>query len=311
MNEIALAVVHELEESHTQQVLNLIRECAHEDGYFPFSEHVLLHLRHGGDLHVTHVLATINGVLAGYAHLDITDDVDGPSAELAVSPRFRRLGVGTRLLSALMVLSRPRALRLWAHGQDAAATQLAHNFGFDKVRTLWQMRRSLLSPLKSASLPQDVTLRSFDPNTDADAWLECNRMSFINHPEQGRWTSNDLAARMKEDWFNPEGFLVAEHEGTMVGFHWTKVHGATDHDNHIHEPIGEIYVLGVVPEWQGRGLGKALTMSGLEYLRDLGLTQAMLYVNSEDTLAMHLYESLGFARWDTDTLFRDPLVPWH
>ncbi len=73
---------------------------------------------------------------------------------------------------------------------------------------------------------------------------------------------------------------------------------------HSHEPMGEVYVVGVDPSARGQGLGRGLTLAGLHYLRSLDLGQAMLYVDTTNTAAISLYESLGFARWDTDVLFR-------
>ena len=50
--------------------------------------------------------------------------------------------------------------------------------------------------------------------------------------------------------------------------------------------------------------GKALTIAGLNYLRSRSLPMAMLYVDANNAPALHLYESLGFAPWDTDVMYR-------
>ena len=75
----------------------------------------------------------------------------------------------------------------------------------------------------------------------------------------------------------------------MVGFCWTKLHEDT------HPLVGEIYVIGVDPDHAGRGLGRELTLAGLDHLhRVRGAEVGMLYVEHDNEPARRLYESLGF-----------------
>src|SRR5262249_26027068 len=151
-------------------------------------------------------------------------------------------------------------------------------------RALWQMRRSLQSRLGRPQLADGLTIRTFQVGQDEDAWVELNKKAFARHPEQGAWTRADLELREQEPWFDPAGFFLAERDGRIVGFHWTKIHGRrADGHEHEHEAIGEVYVVGVDPAERGSGLGRALTLVGLRYLRAQGLSQVMLYVDETNT----------------------------
>ena len=298
-------------------VTSVVSAATESDGLHPLSEHVMLHLpltTSGPDRHVLVFVSTGGDErLGGYAHLDPTDAVEGASAEAVVHPDVRGHGIGRLMVEHLEQLSPDGRLRLWAHGQQSPARALAEALGYVSSRELWQMRRSLRAALPQTELPVGYRLRAFRPGQDDDAWLVVNAKAFAYHPEQGAWTRTDLHHRMAEEWFDPQGFLVLEApDGAMAGFHWTKVHGGTSPSDdgataHGHEPIGEVYVVGVSPDHQGRGLGRALTVAGLRHLRSLGLSQAMLYVDADNTSALRTYTGLGFTRWDVDVQFSRPL----
>ncbi|HET7407190.1 MAG TPA: mycothiol synthase [Mycobacteriales bacterium] len=290
-----------LDPEQVRAVTRLVDAVTDADGVRPLSEHVMLHLRHGGDDPTRNFLQYDGDELVGYAHLDVSDPVEGPSAELTVAPHARRRGHGRALVDALLDESGGN-LRLWAHGEGDAARALAGKLGFRQDRVLWQMRRSLYAPLPEPRLPAGITIRTFVVGRDEEGWVAVNARAFAEHPEQGTWTIEDLRLREREPWFDASGFFLAEHGDDLVGFHWTKVHGADG--SHHHEPIGEVYVVGVDPSMQGKRLGPALTLVGLRHLRARGLSQVMLYVDETNTPAIGIYEELGFARWDTDLCYR-------
>lgn len=296
-----------------RSVVRLASAAGDADGALPLSEHTMLHLRHGGDEPSVHLVVRDGEELLGYTHVDVTDRVEGPSAELVVHPMHRRRGLGRALVTAAITAARQAdeagRLRLWAHGDHPSANALALSLGFRRSRVLWQMRRSLFSGLPELTVPEGVRLRAFRPGEDDQEWVRLNRRAFAGHPEQGRWRLTDLRLRMREPWFDPAGFLLAEStgDGGLLGFHWTKVHGAVradqDEQRHGHDPIGEVYVLGVDPAAHGMGLGRCLTIAGLRYLRNRSLDQVMLYVDESNEGARALYTRLDFARWSTDVLF--------
>ncbi|WKU02660.1 mycothiol synthase [Micromonospora sp. HUAS LYJ1] len=275
------------------EVLALARLGGDADGADPFDEHTLLRLR-DPQAAAGHLTArTPEGTLTGYAHLDTTEPESGIGVELVVHPAFRRRGTGRALVRGVLAAA-TGPLRAWAHGDHPSAAALAVDLGFTRARVLWQLRRPLTGAVPPPRLPDGVTLRSFRPGADDDAWLALNARAFATHPEQGRWTTDDLRARLAEPWFDPEGFLLAvDAAGRLLGFHWTKVHERPGSAR-----TGEVYVVGVDPDAHGGGLGRALTTAGLAYLRDRrGLDRVMLYVDESNTAAVSLYERLGFARW--------------
>jgi mycothiol synthase len=311
-------VVGPLDTDEVQAVSALVEAATEADGVRPLSEHVMLHLRYGGDERVRNVLAWSGDTLLAYGHLDVTDEVAGASAELVVHPAHRGKGIGRALVSATLAETPDGRLRLWAHGDHPGAAALAASMGFRESRSLWQMRRSLYAAFPPVELPAGVTVRNFEPGRDDEAWVRLNAAAFRDHPEQGSWTLSDLHRREAEPWFDPAGFFLAERGDRLVGFHWTKVHGGEGdhhehpdgphaHEGHGHDPIGEVYVVGVDPDQRGTGLGRALTLVGLRHLRHRGLPDAMLFVDADNTAAIRLYSGLGFTRWETDVMFsRDP-----
>lgn len=218
--------------------------------------------------------------------------------EFVVDPEWRGVGFGRATLE--QVLSGGRSgLLAWSHGDHPAARALAASHGFAPVRTLLHLE---LSPLTApaVTVPEGYTL-SDGRGLDPAEWVALNARVFAAHPEQGRLTEDDLAARRAEPWFDEGDFLLLrDSEGRLVGYDWLKIEpGAT---------AGEIYVLGIAPEAAGRGLGRALLGAGLARMTERGCTAADLYVEAENRSAVALYRSLGFsdASIDVQYLQRTP-----
>jgi mycothiol synthase len=331
---VRITVRGKISPAEAQAVLLLADAAAAEDGVAPLSEQIVLHVRHGGDPAARNLLLWQGGELAGFAHLDAADGPpEGRSGELVIHPAHRGYGLGRALLQAIIAEAGGEPVRLWAHGDLPAAAALAASTGLSRTRALWRMSRSLHVPLAEPRLAPGVSVRTFVPGQDEPEWLTLNGRAFADHPEQGKWTREDIDRRERERWFDPAGFFLTERGGRLVGFHWTKIHpaGPAPADGTARSgdggqpgdsgsapsggtapagprargraPVGEVYVLGVDPAEQGTGLGRALTLLGLHYLRDRGLGEVMLYVDESNVAAIRLYESMGFSRAATDVMY--------
>ena len=253
-------------------VIRAVADAATEvDGAAPLDEATWLSLRAGDE--------GWGGVVAG-SGFALTR---GEAVHLVVHPDARDRGLATSWLEDI-----EGPAQAWSHGDHPAAAALARRFDFSRVRDLWVMRRPMNEPLPPVP---DTVIRAWTP-ADTDELLRVNAEAFADHPEQGAMDEANLAARMGEPWFDPAGLLVALDGERMLGFHWTKQHSAE---------LGEVYVVGIDPVAQGRGLGRALTLAGLHHLAGLGVAEVLLYVEADNHAARATYARLGFTHADADT----------
>jgi mycothiol synthase len=289
-----------------RQVRELVTAASEFDEVVPVGEQVLRELAHSRTEHLLFTGPHPSGggeaseVVVGYLNLSPSQQGAPGVAELVVHPQARRRGIGGRMVSAALSKTAGQQ-RFWAHGTLQPAQATASALGLVPVRELVQMRRSL-NGVTEPAVPDGVRIRTYAGSADDAEVLRVNNAAFAWHPEQGGWTAADLAGRRGEPWFDPEGFFLAfdERTDTLLGFHWTKVHPD--------EPgLGEIYVLGVDPSAQGRGLGGLLTSVGVAFLArhlaGVARPRVMLYVESDNTAALQTYRRLGFTQHSIDTAY--------
>ncbi|WP_067568416.1 mycothiol synthase [Nocardia acidivorans] len=281
-----------------EQVRGVLERATAADGVAPVSEQAVLSLGTDGPAH--HLVEQWDDSIGGYANVTPAHGEHPAMAEVAVDPRFRKQGIGTGLVAGALEAGGPGA-RVWAHGNLPAARAVAKRLGLVVARELWQMRRDLVNTeLPELAVPEGLTLRTYaGPSDDAEI-LRVNNAAFDWHPEQGGWTERDIAARRGESWFDPAGLFLAVDPADperILGFHWTKVHSDET------PAIGEVYVVGVDPAAQGRGLGRLLTLAGLHHLRERGLGAVLLYTEADNTAAVNTYTKLGFAPAHIDVAY--------
>lgn len=262
-----------------REVLALLARVAQHDGVAAVGEAGLL------DLHQPrghqHLVARRHGDLCGYAW------TDGVTGEVAVAPQWRGRGHGAALVER--VLANPGAA-VWAHGTLPAAVRLADRLGLAATRSLWRMAWDPAAVVVPP-LPGELTVRPY--NDDAAAWLALNARVFARHPDQGRWTAADFAARLAEPWFDPSDLLLVEHRHDLVAFAWLK--RTADE--------AEVYILGVAPEYQRRGVAAHLLGLLQQRAAGEGASSLTLFVEGDNLAARRSYVRSGFRHVSTDTQF--------
>lgn len=288
-----------LNEEQRAAVLALAAEVRTADGVAALSEGFELALDRPG----RHVLAIGSAGAGGESVIAYAGVADDGSAELFVGPGSRRQGLGRRVWASAKTLG---AQRIWAHGDLDPAKACAAAEGLERVRELHLMTRPLTQGDRAESvLPQGFTSRTFDPAADGPAWVDLNATAFAHHPEQGQITLADLRSRIELPWFDPAGFFLVEDDSHPdlgpIAFHWTKIEpGAGPQDS------GEVYVVGVHPAYQGRGLARPLTRLGIAHLARHGLGRVDLYVDGDNTAALATYRKEGFTITSTDVVYALP-----
>ncbi|WP_434993290.1 ribosomal protein S18-alanine N-acetyltransferase [Arthrobacter sp. Ld5] len=105
------------------------------------------------------------------------------------------------------------------------------------------------------------------------------------------------------EFFQPDTrrYLVAEVDGDAVGYAGLMVIDTT----------ADIQTIGVLPRFEGRGIGRALLTELLHEARRRGADNVMLEVRADNPRAQALYERFGFRRIHTrKKYYRDGVDAW-
>lgn len=262
------------------EVLALAARADQADGVAPLSEEFLLALRNPEADHL--VTRAPDDSIVGVAI------ASGQGVEIAVDPDHRRRGIGRALLAASRE-AQPTAA-YWAHGNLPAAQALAKAGGLEAARDLLKLGTAVgLNAAPGAEADGlEITPLSHadDAETFLDAWLTLNGIAFADHPEQGRWTWDDLTQRLREPWVDPALLWVAFRDGAPAASVWVKPESAE---------TAEIYVLAVHPDQAGQGLGRRVLRHALGEIAARGFSAVELYVDGGNAAAVRLYERAGFA----------------
>lgn len=209
-----------------------------------------------------------------------------------IHPDHRRRGLATKVHSYATYRAKELGVKV-AHvniAQDnVAAKSVLSKLGFRFVRRFLQFRLNMAKVRW-----QDI---------DRAAWQyrhlqrgEEDKLTQIqNRSLAGTWGYNPNTVEEIIYYTSlanccPEDVILACDGDKIVGYCWTRISYETATD----ERKGQIFMLGVSPDYRGRGVGKGVLLAGLSYLKSKGLQVAELTVDSRNQAACALYRSVGF-----------------
>jgi mycothiol synthase len=255
------------------------------------------------------LIAEIDGRIVGEAEQNVVvrDGVAVHQWNAFVHPDARGRGIGRALVRWVERRAReaatewtgpePHELGVWLDSEVAAGLRILESEGYRPVRYGFMMVRPLSEPIPDAALPDGLEVRPVVAADHRRIW-DADTEAFRDH--------NDAAVRTDEDferWFGMPNidtglWRVAwdgdEVAGSVMTFIWPEENEKLGLDR------GWLEHISVRRPWRKQGLAKALIVDTLRMLRDRGMAEGALGVDSENpTGALSLYESLGFRRHKT------------
>ena len=289
----SIEIKRQMDAGTLDQVSALIADAWRADGARPLNDHLWLDLRDGGRSGFAGVIARDHDHEHIIGYCQISRGNESWSLDLIVHPhhRYDSMEIAPELIdTALDIVAHEGGghVHWWVFEPNNIHRQLATTAGLKAGRKLLQLRRQLPLSQDEVSSLADLTTTPFVVGKDEQDWLRVNNAAFNHHPEQGGWTTETVQSRLSEDWFDAAGFLMHRTDSTLDAFCWTKIHRDTT------PPMGEIYVIAVHPDAGGKGLGRLMTLAGLHHMQLQGISEVMLYVDSDNHAAISVYTSLGF-----------------
>lgn len=216
--------------------------------------------------------------------------------DLTVHPDHRRRGHGRRLVAAAAELLRRNGddLSLYVPQHLDGARRFAESLGLRYRSSLWRLSLPIGVVVPAPRFPADVATRTFNPATDVDleAWTAFLRASFEGHPTRISWSVEVIRAVNAAPGFDPTGILIVEPADRSAPIAFARIDlPPADGDG---ERRGDVALIGVLPEWRGRGIGRELLRWAVTELRGRGADRIDLSVEAANERATSLYRRHGF-----------------
>ena len=172
--------------------------------------------------------------------------------------------------------------------EDSQRQQTLEAYGFARVQTYFEMVWDH-ETLPDVPLPSGFRVQAFQ---DGDESL---LTKVQNDAFTGSWgfcpnTVEQIEYRTRMPNTSQSGILFLVDGDTPAGHCWTVL-------NPVHGDIrGIIGMVGVVPEYRGRGVSRSILHAGMSYLRTLDIADIGLEVDGSNAPAVGLYTSTGFEK---------------
>jgi len=257
----------------------------------------------GEDLFVAEAAGRVVGYIDVRSELGIGRAV----LDCLVHPGHRRNGLARELFQHASRRAREVGARV-AHvnvaEDNVAAKGLLAKLGFGFVRRFLELRRELSEAHSPAGEQGALASRHLQPGEE-DKLAQIQNRSFAGTWGYNPTTVEEIGYRLSLTGSSPEDVILICEGDRLVGYCWTQVN--PEASAAASKKMGRIYMLGVDPDYRGRGIGKRALLAGLAHLKSKGIEVAELTVDSQNAAAWALYESGGFKVSSTSAWYEKAL----
>lgn len=211
-----------------------------------------------------------------------------------VEPSWRHRGVGSMLLDHVRGYLKSKEMEEVQTAVPDVCPEEASFYrrrGFEVQRHFHFMERGLGDAVPDAPLPDGYSWTNLSADK-VDRWVRIQNSVFSEHWGSREITPQEFQTWMKEPSFDPTGFWGVAFAGRIIGIDNNEVD--EEYVKYSGMKRGMLWVIGVEKAHRRQGIGRALTVRGLNWCREKGMETAALYVDSENTPALTLYRRLGF-----------------
>ena len=238
-------------------------------------------------------LAEVEEKIVGFCNITSELRIGRVLFYFLVHPKYRKKGIATELIQkAFRRAGECGAQVVQAEVLDAnlAAKDLLSGLGFRPVRSFFEMSLIL------NEVPKDDV-----DNSLANRVLKKGEEHQLTHIQNrlfaGTWgfnpnTTEEIAYRLNLFGCSPGDVIMIYNGDKPIGYCWTIIN--SEENLTLKLKKGRIHMMGVDPDYRGKGMGKAVLSAGLTHLMNRGIELAQLTVDSANTVACTLYKSAGF-----------------
>jgi len=222
-------------------------------------------------------------------------------------PKHRRRGAVAKLVDR--AIGRTKELGIMTiHANitqgSRVAKQVLTKMGFTFIRRFLELKLDLSGVHFVENSEISLRWRPLQPN-EVESLTQLQNRSFVGAWGYNANTVEEIIYRIRLPNCSPEDVILAFDSDKPIGYCWTRI---TFWKNKAPgEGRGRIYMLGMDPDYRGRGLGRELLLVGLSYLKSKGLQVVELTVDTENKVACALYKSVGFKVWTSSLWYEKKL----